>query len=123
VSATGNPTEVSYFDQAMHIVQQQKDNELRTETWRMAGDAFHVMQGMLIRSTLHNELVSNKLSSSRFRKSYFNKDGDFRFSFEGCATILSVPWHDVIQCSNVIMFFGKKLRSVTSVGTGILFQI
>ncbi len=108
VRATGNPTEVSYSNQAMHIVQQRKHNGQTTETWWMAGDAFHVMQGMLIRAMLHNKLVSNKLSSSRFRKSFFNKDGDFGFSFEGCATILSIPWHDVNQCSNVIMFFGKS---------------
>ncbi len=48
VSATGNPMEVSYSDQAMHIVQQRKHNGQTTETWRMAGDAFHVMQGTLI---------------------------------------------------------------------------
>jgi hypothetical protein len=108
VSAIGNPTELSYSDQAIHIVQQWKLNGQTTETWRMAGNAFHVMQGTLIRATLHNELVSRQLLCRRFRKSFFNKDGDFGFSFEGCLTILSVPWHDVIHCSNVIMFFGKS---------------
>jgi hypothetical protein len=43
VSATGNPMEVSYSDQEMHIVQQRKHNGQTTKTWRMAGDAFHVM--------------------------------------------------------------------------------
>ena len=74
----------------------------------MAGDAFYVMQGTLIRATMHDELASKKLSMSRFKKSFFNKDGDFGFSFEGCTSILSVPWHDVIHCSHVIMFFGKS---------------
>ena len=32
MSATGNPTEVSYSDQAMHIVQQRNHNGQRTET-------------------------------------------------------------------------------------------
>ena len=30
-----------------------------------------------------------------------------KISFEGCSTILSVPWCDVVHCSNVVMFFGK----------------
>jgi hypothetical protein len=107
VSATGNPTEASYSDQALHIVEQQKRNNQTTETWRMAGDAFYVMQGTLIRATLHDQLAATKLSTSRFKKSFFNKDGDFGFSFEGCSTILSIPWYDVIHCSNVVMFFGK----------------
>lgn len=107
-STTGNPTEISYSDQALHLVQQRKNSGHTTETWRMAGAAYHVMQGTLIRATMHNELMSTKLSTSRFTKSFFNKVGDFGFSFDGCTTILSVPWHDVIHCSNVIMFFGKS---------------
>ena len=92
-SATGNPTEASYSDQALHIIEQRKCNNQTTETWRMAGDAFYVMQGMLIRATLHDQLAATKLSTSRFKKSFFNKDGDFGF--------------DVIHCSKVVMFFGK----------------
>ncbi len=38
--ATGNPTEVSYSDQAMHILQRRKENGLKTESWRMAGASF-----------------------------------------------------------------------------------
>ena len=107
VSATRNPTEASYSDQALHIVEQRKRTNQTTETWRMAGDAFYVMQGTLIRASLHDQLAATKLSTSRFKKSFFNKDGDLGFLFEGCSTILSVPWYDVIHCSNVVMFFGK----------------
>jgi hypothetical protein len=122
VSATGNPTEVSYSNQAMHIIQQRKHNGQTTKTWQMAGDAFHVMQGTLIQATLHNKLVSNKLSSSHFRKSFFNKDGDFGFLFKGCAMILSAPRHDVIQCSNVIMFFGKSFNQSRPWGPVFCFK-
>jgi len=65
-STTGNPTEISYSDQALHLVQQRKNSGHTTETWRMAGAAYHVMQGTLVRATMHNELMSTKLSTSRF---------------------------------------------------------
>jgi hypothetical protein len=107
VSASGTPTEASYSDQALQIVEQRKCNNQMTETWRMAGDAFYVMQGTLIRAMLHDQLAATKLSTSCFKKSLFIKDGYFGFSFEGCSTILSVPWYDVIHCSNVVMCFGK----------------
>ena len=99
VSASGTPTEASYSDQALHIAEQRKHNNQTTETWRMADDAFYVMQGMLIRATLHDQLSATKLSTSRFKKSFFNKGGDFGFSFEGCSTILSIPWYDPIPSS------------------------
>jgi hypothetical protein len=98
VSAAGNPTEASYSDQALHIVEQRKRNNQTSETWRMAGDAFYVMQGKLIQATLHDQLAATKLSTSCFKNSFFNKDGDFGFSFEGCSTILSLPWYDVNHC-------------------------
>ena len=115
MSATKNPTEALYTNQALHIVEQWKRNNQTTETWRMAGDAFYVMQGTLIRATLHDQLVSNKLLTSYFRKSFFNKDGAFGFSFEGCATKLSVPWHDVIHCSNVIMLENASISHIRGV--------
>ena len=40
VSASGTPTEASYSDQVLHIIEQWKRNNQTTETWRMADDAF-----------------------------------------------------------------------------------
>jgi hypothetical protein len=105
--ATGNPTEQSYSKQAMHIVQQWKENGLKTEAWRMSGDSFYVILGQLIRATLHNELISNNLSRSRFTKYFTNRSGDFGITFDSYETILSDPWHDVIHCAHVVMFLGK----------------
>jgi hypothetical protein len=104
--ATGNLTEVLYSDQVMHILQRWKENELKTETWRMAGDSFFVIQGKIIWATLHDELISINLSCSRFTKYFTNRSGDFGISFDSCETILSVLWHDVIHYLHVMMFFG-----------------
>ena len=45
---------------------------------------------------------------SLFTKYFFNKSSDFGISCDGCTTILSEPWHDVIHCAQVLMFFGKS---------------
>ena len=89
----------------------------------MAGDSFNVMQGILIRSTLHHEVVSKSLSRDLFTKYLFNRSSDFGISFDGYTTILSIPWHDVIHCAQVLLFFWQKLRSVMSLGTGIPIQV
>jgi hypothetical protein len=39
---------------------------------------------------------------------FANLSGDFGISFEGTKKKLSVPWHDVVQYCNVVMFFGKQ---------------
>ena len=103
----GNPAKLLYSEQVMHI--QQKHSGLNSERWQMAGDSFNVMQGVLIRSTLHHEVVSKSLSRGLFTKYFFNKSSDFGISFDGCTAILSIPWHDVIHCAQVLMFFGKSL--------------
>ncbi len=73
----------------MHIAQRQKENGNKTEAWRMAGDSFYVIQGKLIHVTLHNELISNNLSRSRFTKYFTNRSGDFGITFDGCEMISS----------------------------------
>ena len=73
----------------------------------MAGDSFNVMQGILIRSTLHHGVVSKSLLRRIFTKYFFNKSRDFGISFDGCTTILSMPWHDVIHCAQLLMFLAK----------------
>ena len=107
VGATGNPTKLSYSEQGMHIVKQQKRSSLNSERWCMASDSFNGMQGILIRSMLHHEVVSKSLSYGLFTKYFFNKSGDFGISFDGYTTILSVPWHDVIHCAQVLIFLAK----------------
>jgi hypothetical protein len=67
VGAMGNPTELSYSEEAMHIVEQRKSSGVNSERWRMVGDSFNVMQGILVRSMLHNK-VSKSLSHSLFTK-------------------------------------------------------
>jgi hypothetical protein len=62
--------------------------------------------GKIIWETLYNELISNNLSRSHFTKYFTNRSGDFGISFDGCETVLSVPWHDVIHYLLVVMFFG-----------------
>ena len=36
-----------------------------------------------------------------------NHSGDVGVTIDGCDTILSVPWQDIINYSHTIMFFGK----------------
>ncbi len=74
----------------------------------MAGDLLYVIQGKLIRATLHDELISNNLSRSRVTKYFTNRSGDFGITFDGCEMILSVPWHDVIYCADVVMILRKS---------------
>ncbi len=73
----------------------------------MSGDHFVVMQGTINQVTLFNELQSNNLLKSHFKKYLDNMSGDIGIAFDGCEVILSIPWHDIIHFSHVIMFFGK----------------
>ncbi len=63
----------------------------------MSGDHFVVMQGKIDRATLFNELRSNNLSKSCFKIYFDNNSGDIGIAFDGCKSILSVPWHDIIH--------------------------
>ena len=76
----------------------------------MAGNQYSLMQGKLIRLTMHNELMSGNLSQSWFLKCFNNLSGNFGISFEGTTHILSVPWRDVVQYCKAIMFFGKQFN-------------
>jgi hypothetical protein len=105
--AKGNPTEESHSSQVRHIVHWQKGHGLQTESWRMAGDAFFVIQGTISRSTLCNKIQSGNLSQSRFLHYFTNRSGDIGIKFEGYKSTLSVPWHNVINFLHIIMFFGK----------------
>jgi hypothetical protein len=95
------------LEQAKHVVDQQKENGIATESWQMAGASFYIIQGTISRATLHDEIQSNKLSCSLFMKYFTNRSGDIGITFNGCNTTLSVPWHDVIYYSHIIKFFGK----------------
>jgi hypothetical protein len=66
------------------------------------------MQGTMNRATLFDELQSNNLSKSHFMKYFHDMSGDIGIAFDGCESILSIPWHDIIYYSHVIMFFGKQ---------------
>jgi hypothetical protein len=74
----------------------------------MAGNKFFVMQGWIEQATLHDELQSNCLSRSLFKKYYNNRSGNFSISFDGTETILSVPWQDLINYAHIVMLFGKS---------------
>ncbi len=73
----------------------------------MAGNHFFVMQGWIVRATLHNKLQSNLLSRTWFKKYYDNQSGNISLVFDGSNKTLSVPWQDIINYSHIIMFFGK----------------
>jgi hypothetical protein len=92
VGATRNPTELSYSEQAMHIVEERKRCGLNSERWHMAGDSFHVMQGILIRSTLHHEVLSKSLSRGLFTKYFFNRRGDFGITMQRvvCSMVFTI---------------------------------
>ena len=120
--ATVNLTEVSYSDQAMHILQRRNENGLKTESWQMAGDSFFVIQEKIIRATLHDELMSNNLSRSLFTKCFTNRSGDFGISFDSCEMILSVPWHDIIHYLHVVMFFGRCFDQLRPWGPVFCFK-
>jgi hypothetical protein len=82
----------------------------------MSGDHFAVMQGIINRSTLFDELQSNNLSKSHFMKYFNDKRGDIGIAFNGCKSILSLPWHDIIYYSHVIMFLGKPFDQSCPLG-------
>ncbi len=101
------------------------EHGLNTETWRMAGNSYHVIQGRIIRATLHGELISNNLPHGHFTKYFFNRSGNFGITFDGCDTILLVLWHDVIHYLHVVVFFALwliMLQSIAFMGRGILFK-
>ncbi len=88
----------------------------------MSGDHSIVMQGIINRATLFDELQSNNLSKSHFMKYFCNKSGDIGIAFDGYESILSVPWHDIIYYSHVIMFFGKSFNQSRPLGPVFQFK-
>jgi len=118
----GDPTETSYSDQAKCITSCRSESEIATESWRMAGNQYLVLQGKLFRSTMHDEVMSGNLSQSRFEKCFANLSGDFGISFEGTKNILSVPWCNVVQYCNVVMFFGKQFDQTRPWGPVFRFK-
>jgi hypothetical protein len=106
--ANTDPTKLSYSDQARFIANERRQRNMKTECWQMVGNNFFVMQGRVVQATLHNELLSNILSRSLFKKYNNNRSGDFGISFDGTETILSVPWQDLINYSHIVMFFCKS---------------
>jgi hypothetical protein len=72
----------------------------------LAGDHFFVMQGTIHQATLYDKLQSNNLWSC-FKKYVDNCSGDAGVALDGCDTVLSVPWQDIIYYSHIIMLFGK----------------
>jgi len=107
--AHGNPTEKSYSDQAKSIASSRNGQGITTELWRMSGEMYHVLQGTICRSTLREEVTSKNLSKSRFLKYFNNRSGDFGISFDGTRQVLSVPWRDMIEYSNIVMFLASNL--------------
>jgi len=118
----GDPTETSYSDQAKCITSCRNESGISTELWRMAGDQYLILQGKLFRSTMHDEVMSGNLSQSRFEKCFANLCGDFGISFEGTKNTLSVPWQDIVQYCNVVMFFGKQFDQMHPWGPVFRFK-
>ena len=100
--AHGNTSEKSYSNQAKSIPSCQNGQSIATELWRMSGEMYHVLQGTICRSTLSEEVTSKNLSKSRSLKYFNNRSGNFRISFDGTRQVLSVPWRDKIEYSNIL---------------------
>ena len=73
----------------------------------MAGDHFVVLQETINQATLYNEIHSQKLSWSLFKKYLDNHSGDIGVTFDRDDNVLSVLWYDIIHYSHIVMFFGK----------------
>ncbi len=111
VGAGRNPTKRLYLDQAKRFSDMRKENNINTESWQMSGDHFIVLQGTINQATLFDELWSSNLSQSHFKKYFNNMSGDIGIDFDGWDSILSVPWHDIIHYSHIIMFLASHLTS------------
>ena len=110
-NAHGNPTQQSYSDQAMHISDSRKTHNNNTEFWRITGDQYFVIQGTIRRATLHDKIQSCNLLWGRFLKYCDNRSGDIGVGFDGCDTILSISWLDIIGYSHIIMFLASHLTN------------
>ncbi len=107
MGANGNLTKRLHLDQAKQFSDRRKENNINTESWQMSGDHFFVMQGTINRATLFNKLQPNNLSKNCFKKYFDNMSGNIGIAFDGCNSILSVPLHDIIHHSHIVMIFGK----------------
>jgi hypothetical protein len=94
--AQGNPTEESYSDQGQSIALGHNKRGIATESWRMSGELYYVLQGTISRLSFRDEVTSNNLSESRLLHYFNTRRGDFGILFDGSNQELSVPWHDVI---------------------------
>jgi hypothetical protein len=55
-------------------------------------------------------------------KYFANRSGDFGILFEGCIKIQSVPWHDMIEYSQIIMFFATSFDQMHPWGPVFCFE-
>ena len=88
-----------------------KTRNINTESWRMVGDQYFVMQGTIQWATLHSKIQSHNLSRGHFLKCFDSCSGDIIVSFDGCDTILSVPGQDIIGYLHIIMFLACNLTN------------
>ena len=64
--AQGDPTEALYFNQARSITLCRNECSIATESWRMLGEIYHVLQETISRSSFCDKVMSGNLSESRF---------------------------------------------------------
>jgi hypothetical protein len=88
----------------------------------MSGESFCILQGTISRATLYDEIQSNNLLQSQFMNYFANCSKDFGILFEGCNKILSIPWHNVIEYSHIIMFFAKSFDQMHPWGPAFCFK-
>ena len=97
--AQGNPTEASYSDQARSIALYRNDCGIATESWRMVGEIYHILQGTISGSSFCDKVMSDNLSESRPLHYFDTHRGDFGISFNETNQVLSVPWYGVVHYS------------------------
>ena len=76
----------------------------------MRGRRYFVRQARLDRSSHYSEIKMRSVSLNQFLDSFENEGGDFEFQFEGTATKLTIPLHDVIHASKTVMILVHHSR-------------
>jgi hypothetical protein len=103
-----------YAEKALIIADKIKRAGLETESWRMSGRRYIVIQGILDRSSHYSDIKIKSVSRRQFVDAFENESGDLAMRFDGISSRLTIPWRGVVHASRTIMIFGVQFDQVRS---------
>ncbi len=101
-----------YAKKAETISHKLKWAGLETESWRMTGQRYIIIQGKLDRSSHYSDIKMKSASRRQFVDAFKNESGNFAIRFDGISSQLTILWRDMVHASRTAMIFGVQFEQV-----------